>query len=60
MIRKTEISNRDKYISKQENPDYEDHSDFYRRWYAKFGKPQTRTMPGDEFMQMLKEMIEFE
>lgn len=34
--------------------------DFYERWYAKFGKPQTRTMRGDEFMARLKEMIEFE
>ena len=60
MVRKTEISNRDKYISRQLESEYEDRSDFYKRWYEKFGKPQTRTMPGDEFMQMLKEMIEFE
>lgn len=34
--------------------------DFYDRWYAKFGKPETRTWRGDEFMKRLKEMCDFE
>ena len=62
MKRRTEIIDKDKYISKDKHITdlSEDSSDFYRRWYAKFGKPETITLPGDEFMQRLKEMVEFE
>lgn len=42
------------------DPDAKKKDDFYARWYAKFGEPKTRTLPGDEFMARLKEMIEFE
>lgn len=55
-----EISDKDRYIRSSNDKDYDDNSDFYRRWYAKFGDPQTRTLPGDVFMKRLKEMIEFE
>ena len=57
MKRRIEIVDRDKYVKK---PSQEPKSDFYERWYRKFGKPQTRTLPGDEFMKRLKEMCEFE
>ena len=61
MKRRIEIVNREKYIPKDPPIDpKDDHSDFYARWYAKFGKPQTRTLPGDEFMKRLKEMRDFE
>lgn len=62
MKRRTEILNRDKYISTQDELSTmsEDSSDFYRRWYAKFGKPETITLPGDVFMKRLKEMVDFE
>lgn len=61
MKRRIEIVDRDKYISNDQPIDPEDdHADFYKRWYAKFGKPQTRTLPGDEFMKRLKEMRDFE
>jgi len=60
MVRRTEIEGVEKYINKNARYEHEDHSDFYERWYAKFGKPETRTMPANEFMARLKEMIEFE
>lgn len=60
MKRRTEITDRDKYVSKDARKSYKDDSDFYERWYAKFGKPQNRTMPAGEFMKRLKEMIDFE
>ena len=62
MKRRSEILNKDKYIKrpKAETIEYEDRSEFYDRWYAKFGEPQTRTMPADKFLERLKEMIEFE
>lgn len=60
--RRTEISNRSRYISDNASTlsKYNDRSDFYKRWYDKFGEPQTRTMRADEFMKRLKEMIDFE
>ncbi len=56
-IRK-DIANKDSIISK--NVDTSNTSDFYARWYEKFGKPQDRTMPADKFMERMKEMIDFE
>ena len=50
----------DKQIEKVDNNEVEDNSDFYARWYAKFGKPQPRSMSKDEFMKRLKEMRDFE
>ena len=58
MKRRTEIQNRSKYISCES--DSYSKSDFYARWYAKFGEPQERTMTGDAFMHRLKEMVDFE
>ena len=62
MKRRIEIANRDRYIRPypEDREPYEDKSDFYERWYAKFGPPQERTLPGDEFMKRLKEMVDFE
>lgn len=60
MKRRTEITNRDRYVSQDARKAHKDDSDFYERWYAKFGKPQTITLPGDEFMKRLKEMVDFE
>lgn len=56
MKRRTEIRDIEKHLTKK--PIEKDN--FYERWYAKFGKPQKRTLPGDKFMERLKEMIEFE
>lgn len=56
---RTELKHKIKPVV-EPSEEYEDHSDFYERWYAKFGKPQTRTLPADEFLTRLKEMIEFE
>ena len=59
---RTSISDRDNYITKQlpENLQSGHDSDFYTRWYAKFGEPQTRTLRADKFLARMKEMIEFE
>lgn len=46
--------------SKDDDEEERYKADFYTRWYAKFGKPQARTMPADEFMKRLKEMRDFE
>lgn len=57
------IINKDKNqleSSTQSDLDNFEDSDFYDRWYAKFGKPQARRMPADEFMKRLKEMRDFE
>ena len=59
MKRRIEIKDRDKYIKKEVTRDPKK-ADFYERWYAKFGHPQDRTMPGDEFMKRLQEMRDFE
>ena len=45
---------------KEPSKEYEKDVDFYERWYAKFGEPRTHTMPADEFLARLKEMIDFE
>ena len=58
MKRRVEIQDRNKYVS--ENSKSDSKSDFYDRWYAKFGTPQNHTLPGDEFMSRLKEMVDFE
>lgn len=60
MKRRTEISNKEKYITTKKIDLNKNRSDFYERWYAKFGKPETRTMPADKFLERMKEMIEFE
>ena len=41
MIRRTEIEGVEKYLNKDARKQYEDHSDFYTRWYEKFGKLET-------------------
>lgn len=58
MKHRIEINNRDRYISK--DAENLEESDFYQRWYSKFGEPQERTMSGDKFMERLKEMVDFE
>ena len=46
--------------SMQKEEAFTDNSEFYDRWYAKFGKPQPRTMSIQEFMKRLREMRDFE
>lgn len=62
MVRRTEVEHStNRSLADKGNIDsYKDHSDFYERWYAKFGQPQTMTLPADEFLARMKEMIEFE
>lgn len=57
MKRRIEIHNRDRYISKNHK---KPESDFYARWYEKFGDVPNRSMSIDEFKQVMKEMKEFE
>lgn len=60
-IRKV-ILNKTDYINSSVDVDYvhEEQTDFYDRWYAKFGEPQWITLPADEFLARMKEMIDFE
>lgn len=62
MKRRTEIKDKNKHVAADNIyfKEFEDHSDFYERWYAKFGEPQPRTLPADEFLNRMKEMIDFE
>lgn len=56
MKRRVEITNKNRYISSEPKPK----SDFYQRWYSKFGDVPNKSIPADEFMNILKEMQEFE
>jgi hypothetical protein len=56
MKRRIEINNKDRYISQEPRAK----SDFFQRWHDRFGDVPNKTIPADEFMNILKEMRDFE